>query len=285
MNLKNYLANIGISISDFSRNCGLPYSTIAELISGKKTLSKCNASTVYVIAKELGISVEELLEKEKEDIYPDKYSLDQKSVVFLAKRLWDQNVYCGMKMENRNITFPQTKTILEGINVSGVSLDDITAVLNMRDAWKYILNTLDNSFDLEYIMKINSFISRNESLEWGVLRRCRVEISGTDYIPPIPEKNDVIKGVNKILLSYKTNTEKALDMFCFITYRQLFWDGNKRTALCCANKMLLSSGAGMITIKDDVMIRFNELLCRMYDTGEKEEVKTFLYNNAIFGLD
>ena len=49
--------------------------------------------------------------------------------------------------------------------------------------------------------------------------------------------------------------------------------------------MLLSSGAGMITIKDDVMIRFNELLCRMYDTGEKEEVKTFLYNNAIFGLD
>ena len=113
MNLKNYLANIGISISDFSRNCGLPYSTIAELISGKKTLSKCNASTVYVIAKELGISVEELLEKEKEDIYPDKYSLDQKSVVFLAKRLWDQNVYCGMKMENRNITFPQTKTILE----------------------------------------------------------------------------------------------------------------------------------------------------------------------------
>ena len=61
MNLKNYLANIGISISDFSRNCWLPYSTIAELISGKKTLLKCNASTVYVIAKDLGISVEELL--------------------------------------------------------------------------------------------------------------------------------------------------------------------------------------------------------------------------------
>ena len=92
--------------------------------------------------------------------------MDQKSVVFLAKRLWDQNVYCGMKMENRNITFPQTKTILEGINVSGVSLDDITAVLNMRDAWKYILNTFDNSFDLEYIRKINSFISRIVSLEW-----------------------------------------------------------------------------------------------------------------------
>ena len=64
-----------------------------------------------------------------------------------------------MKMENRNITFPQTKTILEGINVSGVTLDDITAVLNMRDAWKYILDTFDSKLDLEYILKLNSFIS------------------------------------------------------------------------------------------------------------------------------
>ena len=92
-------------------------------------------------------------------MYPNKYTLDKKTSLFLAKKYWDQNVYCGMKMENRNITFPQTKTILEGINVSGVTLDDITAVLNMRDAWKYILDTFDSKLDLEYILKLNSFIS------------------------------------------------------------------------------------------------------------------------------
>lgn len=285
MNIKHYLLDIGMSITEFSNKCGLPYSTIAELANGKKTLSKCTAGTVYRIAKELGISVERLLEIENDLIYPNKYSLDKKISLFLAKKYWDQNVYCGMKMENRNITFPQTKTILEGINVSGVTLDDITAVLNMRDAWKYMLDTFDSKLDLEYILKLNSFISRNESLGWGVLRKGSVGISGSNYKPPVPEKNEVERAINEILLSYKTSTEKAIDMFCLITYKQLFWDGNKRTALCCANKMLLSSGAGMITIKDDVMIRFNELLCRMYDTGEKEEVKTFLYNNAIFGLD
>ena len=62
--------------------------------------------------------------------------MDRKQSLFLSKKLWDENVYCGMKMENRNVTYPQTKTILEGVNVSGVSLDDITAIMNMRDAWK-----------------------------------------------------------------------------------------------------------------------------------------------------
>ena len=74
-------------------------------------------------------------------------------------------------------------------------------------------------------------------------------------------------------------------MFCLITYKQLFWDGNKRTALCVANKILLPSGNGIITIKDNVIYEFNELLCRMYNTGDKEELKTFIYEKAIFGLD
>ena len=32
-------------------------------------------------------------------------------------------------MENRAVTFPQTKTILEGVNVPNVQLDDIQAIL------------------------------------------------------------------------------------------------------------------------------------------------------------
>ena len=42
--------------------------------------------------------------------YPDKYHLTQEQSRFLAKKKWDENVYCGMKMENRAVTFFQTKT-------------------------------------------------------------------------------------------------------------------------------------------------------------------------------
>ena len=139
-------------------------------------------------------------------------------------------------------------------------------------------------FSLAHFFK-KAIVSRNESLEWGVLRKGSVEISGSDYKPLVPEKNEVERAINEILLSYKTSTEKAIDIFCLITYKQLFWDGNKRTALCATNKILLSSGNGIITIKDNVMYEFNELLCRMYNTGNKEELKTLIYEKALFGID
>lgn len=106
--------------------------------------------------------------------------------MFLAKKKWDENVYCGMKMENRAVTFPQTKTILEGVNVPGVQLDDIQAILNMRDAWKYLLNTISEPLTFEYWRKLNEFIARNEALEWGKLRTGNVGTSGTDYMLPVP---------------------------------------------------------------------------------------------------
>ena len=87
--------------------------------------------------------------------YPDKYSLTSEQSIFLAKKKWDENVYCGMRMENRAVTFPQTKTILNGVNVPNVQLDDIQAIMNMRDAWKYLLNTVDESLNLAYICKLN----------------------------------------------------------------------------------------------------------------------------------
>ena len=199
--------------------------------------------------------------------------------------MWDQNVYCGMKMENRNVTFPQTKTILEGVNVPGVQLEDITAILNMRDAWKHLLQTKDEKLDLDYICGLNALISRNESLDWGVLRYGSVGISGTDYKPVVPVREQVEKDIRSILSSYESATEKALSLFCFIAYRQLFWDGNKRTAMTAANKMLLSHGAGFLSIRDEDMEEFNALLMEMYNTGKTEKLKNFLYHNSISGLE
>ena len=43
--------------------------------------------------------------------YADKFQMTPEQSLFLAKKKWDENVYCGMRMESRNITFPQTKTI------------------------------------------------------------------------------------------------------------------------------------------------------------------------------
>ena len=217
--------------------------------------------------------------------YQDKYKLTPQQSAFLAKKKWDENVYCGMRMENRAVTFPQTQTILNGVNVPNVQLDDIQAILNMRDAWRYLMNSVDIPLSVEYICKLNEFIARNEALEWGKLRTGSVGISGTDYLPPLPVYEDVERELAEILAKDTTATEKALDAFAWGARGQFFWDGNKRTSLTVANKILLMNGAGILTITDQHMEAFNVALLNYYNTGEAEPLKIFLYNNAIQGLD
>lgn len=215
----------------------------------------------------------------------DKYHLTPEQSRFLAKKSWDSNVYCGMKMENRAVTFPQTKTILEGVNVPDVRLDDIQAILNMRDAWRFLLGSIDDPVTLNYLCKLNEYIARNEALEWGKLRTGRVAISGTDYVPPVPAPEAVEAELAAILTADTTATEKALTAFAWGARSQFFWDGNKRTSLVLANKILLQAGAGMLTITEKHMEAFNAQLLSWYNTGDPAPLKQFLYDNAIQGLD
>lgn len=216
--------------------------------------------------------------------YSDKYHLTKEQSLFLAKKKWDENVYCGMRMENRAVTFPQTKTILNGVNVPNVQLDDIQAILNMRDAWRYLLDTINEPVTLAYMCKLNEFIARNEALVWGKLRTGTVGISGTDYTPPVPTWDTAERELNDIMSKDTTSTEKALNAFVWGARGQLFWDGNKRTSMTLANKILISAGAGILTITDSYMEQFNIRLLDYYNTGESEPLKQFMYENAIQGI-
>lgn len=214
--------------------------------------------------------------------FTDKYHLNKSQSLFLAKKGQIKNIYCGMKMENRAVTLDQTRAILNGVNVPNVQLDDIQAILNMRDAWKFLLNTISETVIFEYWCKLNDYIARNEALEWGKLRTGNVGISGTDYVPPIPEKEQVITTLEDIVSDKgMTATDKALEVFTWGTRGQYFWDGNKRTSLMLANKILISAGAGIMTITDKYMEQFNVLLLEYYNTGKSSELKRFLYDNAI----
>ena len=217
--------------------------------------------------------------------YADRYHLTPEQSRFLAKKKWDENVYCGMKMENRAVTFPQTKTILEGVNVPGVQIDDIQAILNMRDAWRFLIGSIDEDVTLEYVCKLNGFIARNEALEWGKLRTGSVAISGTDYTPPVPQEATVRAELAAILAADTSATEKALTAFCWGTRGQLFWDGNKRNSMLAANKIMIENGCGIISVPNECLEKFNEILCDYYTNDTLEQAKEFVYEHCIDGID
>ena len=214
----------------------------------------------------------------------DKYHLTKKQNLFLAKKVLVSNIYNSARLEGINTTYPDTKTILEGVNVPSLRLDEINCILNLRDAWNFALSNIDADITLDFICKVNSFVSRNESLEWGVLRTGKVGINGVDYIPDIPNKEDVITNINEILKE-ENITNRSLNLMLYLMRSQLFWDGNKRTAMIVANKLLISNGCGIISIKEDDINEFNKLLTEYYNTDNKDKIISFLYNKCIFGLE
>ena len=214
----------------------------------------------------------------------DKYNMTLEQNVFLAKRNIVDNVYANARMEGLNITFPQTQTILDGVNVQELKLDEIQCVLNLRDAWRFVTNNIENEFDLEFICKVNEYVARNESLEWGKLRTGNVSISGTEYIPEIPKEELIVNEINRIK-EISNITERAIEYMLYGMRTQLFWDGNKRTSTICANAIMIRNGKGIIKVADKNLKEFNELLTEYYTTNEKQKIKQFIYDNCIYGID
>jgi len=142
--------------------------------------------------------------------------------LFMAKKLFVELVFNSAYIEGCNVTFPQTQTILDGAVVNNVAVSDIQTVLNLRDGWKYVLGHIDDDLNLDFICKMNEFVSRNESLDWGVLRTGSVGISGTDFKPAVPDKSDVTQELRETK-KIDDPVDQALHVFCYVVRNQLFW--------------------------------------------------------------
>lgn len=196
--------------------------------------------------------------------------------IFLAKKLFTELVFNTAYIEGVNVTFPQTQAIIDGAVVNNVPVSEIQTVLNLRDAWRFCLDTLDEPLALDYICKMNELVSRNESLAWGKLRTGTVGVSGTDYVPPIPVAEEVAVAVSAIA-AIPAPEKRAIEYFCYGVHSQLFWDGNKRTSTIVASKILIEAGAGILTIGKSDAVSFNEALKHYYDTNDKEPLQECLH--------
>lgn len=224
----------------------------------------------------------------------DKYNLNKRESFFLLKKTMVELIHSTSKLENVKTTFPQTQTLVGGMSVSGISTDDILVILNLKHAYQYILSLVDSDSELEKLRSndilpiacmINNYVSYNESLEWGVLRKGNVGIHGVNYVPSIPVEQDVRDEIEHLLTLGEPMTQKVLRYMYFAMRSQLFWDGNKRTAVLTANAIMLVNGLGVINIKEQDLEQWHELLTEFYETNDANKIIEWTYNNCIYGID
>lgn len=211
----------------------------------------------------------------------NKTHMDLKTNAFYAKKLVVQSIYVGAKLANCNVTFSETQTIVDGENVASVSLKDIETVLNLKRAWRFMLDTIDKPITLEYICQLHSFVAYYQALAWGTLRTGDVRISGTSYVPKIPQEKEVLKKIRKIK-AIENGTQRAIEYFIYACKQKLFWDGNHRMSMMIANKYLIMDGAGLFSPNEKDFDVFNACLSAYYDDERNKPIlREYLYNYVI----
>lgn len=240
----------------------------------------------------------ELLKRIRDQInYSKPHSDKEKKIIF--------NQYISTFVEkNRSEAIKYTKlainsmAILEKINFGPEQIDDLIdykvlervdsyeleTILNIKNAWKDMIENLFNKLSLENIIITNKIIAQHQALYVGIIRNSPVTVSGEFEI--LSQNPEVLKRYIQYILNNQQISiyQKALNIFYRIITNQWFFDGNKRTAFVIANKLLIEAGAGIILVKEEVKDEFNELLYNCYkykDDKNKEIFFQFLLEKCI----
>ncbi len=213
----------------------------------------------------------------------DKFVMTQEQNIFLAKRNIVDSIWRSSHIEGIDVTYPETQKLYDGGNVARLRLDEIQIINNLKHAWLYVLNSINAENNLNYLKSINSLIGSNLIDRAGQIRIYEVRISGTNYIPELPNEDEVTKKL-KEFEKIECVTERAITIMCYLMRLQFFSDGNKRTAMLFANKIMIQNGKGIISVPVEEDETFGQELTRYYETNNMENLKQFIYDKCIDGI-
>ena len=203
-----------------------------------------------------------------------------------AKRSLTNTIYKQAILEGVVTTLSDTENIIEGGKVNNMTSEDVLKIVNLKHAWEFILNknVIISKTDYNTLCMINRLVLEGFFYTAGMLRTMPVDIGGTSWKPDIPIEIDIKNDIDKILNSSKTIIDTAIELLLYVTKKQMFIDGNKRTAVIFANHYLISKGKGLIVIPVEKVEEYKKLLIEYYETNNKKEIIKFLKDNCYYKL-
>ncbi len=215
-------------------------------------------------------------------------------VCFHFHRMLPEFVWDASMLEGNPITFPEVKTLLDGVTIGGRKIADQEQVLNLVKSAKRLLTLVKTGafiVNKATFTELHGLTANNEVLDWGVFRG-EGEGEEQHYTPDVglgehgrytplstvsgaPALNQVFEEGLTALDTCKP-FEKGLAFFLFGALQQFFFDGNKRTARFMMNGILMSAGIDAISVPAAKAQEFNEKMVRFYLSKNATEMMAFL---------
>ena len=224
------------------------------------------------------------IEKQLKSLNYTEAELEEKVEINIdfAKRHMVDTIYKQAVLEGIATTFADTESIIEGGKVNNMTSEDILKVVNLKHAWEFILNknVIISKTNFALLCEINKIVEEGFYYSAGKVRSVPVSIGGSSWIPPLPIETVIREELEEILESNKTILDKAIDLLLYIMKRQIFIDGNKRTAIIFINHYLISMGKGIIVIPAEQTEEFKGMLVKYYEGVDEKEIKAFILNKC-----
>jgi len=218
----------------------------------------------------------------------------QERVCFRFHRMLPEYVWDAGVLEGNPFTFPEVKTLLDGVTVGGRKLQDQQQILGLASSARRLLALVrSGSFTLDKatFTELHAIVAQDEALEWGHFRG---EGQETTYTPDVmlgergrytplptvtgaPRLNEVFElGIASLEREVESPYERALAFFLFGALQQFFFDGNKRTSRLMMNGILMTAGLDAISVPAARAGEFNETMVDFYLSRDGGEMMAFL---------
>lgn len=232
------------------------------------------------LAKNLKKRLKEISKELKGLHYVERNGVDEKVAINidLARRYLVDSVFKQAMLEGIATTYSNIETIINGGKVKDITASDINKVINLKRAWEFIMSVDLANYPTNYavLCQINQIVQDGFSLTAGRIRSVPVVIGGSTYIPPIPFENQIKQELND-LLNNEEGIDLAIDLVLYVMKKQLFLDGNKRTAIIFSNHYLISHALGLLVVPADKVDEYKKVLVSYYeDESKKSDSAAFL---------
>ena len=216
----------------------------------------------------------------------DKFDMSKEDNIFNAKRIMVDSIYKQANLEGIAVTFADTQSILNNVNIENITPTEISKVCCLRDGWNYLFDHIDDPVDLIFLETIHELTARFDVpyQYLGKLRNEDVMISGTDWRPELPNAEKIYKDLQE-LNQIECITDRALSIGLYIMRSQMFKDGNKRVGSFAANKILIANGKGIFNVPVKLDGLFKQKLVDYYESNDNEELKLWIVDNCLDGVN
>ena len=214
-----------------------------------------------------------------------KYNMPKDDNIFFAKRKLVDNIYKSANLEGIAVTFADTYAFMNNVNTGNISINDMLKLKGLKDAWEFVLNSIDDELNIDYIKKIHFEICKGQNVNpLGDFRKSGVGITGTSWRPKLPSECNYDEELLEIL-NNDDKLEMCIDLFCWIQRSQMFLDGNKRVANLVTNKEMIKNGLGIIAVPVEKIGEYFTKLINYYETDNNTELKRWIYENCLDGIE